>query len=254
MRRKRMGEGITGAIGVIWGLALMGTFFALGQGRLDYLTEQEADRVREAQRIDWRVRVFMKIAERRLTLVESPELEQSKRDEARWGPLPAGSPAEMLNQYRRAIEETIINFEDAYDRNPDDKYILKALSIFRQHVEHHLERLRALRAQITDRATQQALERALEDVELAYQDARQSEEQLRQEREQKEKQKKDGRVRPSKAGGRYSGPTGAPKHLGPCENGWEWEAGVLRREPGLWPGALWRPPRSGWHTMPRREG
>ncbi|RMG50777.1 MAG: hypothetical protein D6723_11720 [Acidobacteria bacterium] len=206
MWRKQTGEGIIRAISVIWGLALMGGVIALGQGSLDYMTEQEADRVREAQRIDWRVRVFMKIAERRLMVVESPELEQSKREEARWGPLPVGSAAEMLDQYRRAIEETIINFEDAYDRNPNDKYILKALTIFRQHIEDHLERLRALRSQITDMATRQALERTLEDVELAYEDARQSEQQFRQERERKEKHKKRGRGRRSKVKGDIPAP------------------------------------------------
>lgn len=161
-----------------------------GQGSLDYLTEEEANHVREAQPIDVRVKVFMKIAERRLLAAEDPQAPQVKKDEADWGHLPTGSRTEMLRQYSRAIEETITNFEDAYDRNPKDERLLKALTTFTEQTAQHLQRLEALRSRITDEATRQILEQVLDDLKLAYEDARQSEEQFKREQEQRKKEKK----------------------------------------------------------------
>jgi hypothetical protein len=161
-----------------------------GQESLDYLTEQEIENVREAQLIDVRVKVFMKIAERRLLRAEDPQAPPAKQDEADWGALPSRSRADLLRQYGRAIEETITNFEEAYDRNPKDERLLKALTTFCQQTAPHLQRLEALRAKITDEATRQVLDQVLDDLKLAYDDARQSEEQFKLEQEQRKKEKK----------------------------------------------------------------
>lgn len=184
------------ASSLVW-LAGLGVFniVVCAQGGLDYLTEREIEVVRQAQQINWRVKVFMKIAERRLMLAEDPQATQADRDKRNWGPLPSGSRAEMLKQYQQAIEETIINFEDTYDRNPKDKNLPKALTIFRQHTENHLPRLQALRSRITDQATGQVLEQTLEELSLAAEDARQSQQELRsdQERPKTPKKKKGSR-------------------------------------------------------------
>jgi len=161
-----------------------------GQESLDYLTEQEVENVREAQLIDLRVKVFMKIAERRLLRAEDPQAPPANKDEADWGDLPSHSRADLLRQYGRAIEETITNFEEAYDRNPNDERLLKALTTFCEQTAPHLQRLDALRAKITEEATRQVLEQVLDDLKLAYDDARQSEEQFKLEQEQRTKEKK----------------------------------------------------------------
>lgn len=161
-----------------------------GQASLDYLTKEEVEQVREAQPIDLRVKVFMKIAERRLLAAENPQALPSKNDEADWGALPKGSRADRLRQYGRAIEETITNFEEAYDRNPKDERLLKALTTFCEQTAKHLQRLEALRSNIADEATRQILEQVLDDVKLAYEDARQSEAQYKSEPELRKKEKK----------------------------------------------------------------
>jgi len=162
------------------------------QGSLDYLTAEEVERVRDAQPIDLRVKVFMKIAERRLTAAEDPQAPQIKKDEADWGALSTLSRTDMLKQYNRAIEETITNFEEAYDRNPKDERLLKALTTFCEQTAKHLQRLEVLRSNVADEATRQVLEQVLDDVKLAYEDARQSEEQFKLEQEQRKKEKKKG--------------------------------------------------------------
>jgi len=160
-----------------------------GQGPLDYLTAEEVEQVRDAQPIDWRVKVFMKIAERRLMAAEDPQAPQIKKDEADWGALPTLARADLLRQYSRAIEEMITNFEEAYDRNPKDERLLKALTTFTEQTAKHLQRLEALRSNIADEATRQVLEQVLDDLKLAYEDARQSEEQFKVEQEQRKKEK-----------------------------------------------------------------
>jgi hypothetical protein len=159
---------------------------------LEYLTPEEVEHVRDAQPIDLRVKVFVKIAERRLTLAEDPQAPPTKTDDADWGALPKGSRADRLRQYGRAIEETITNFEEAYDRNPKDERLLKALTSFCEHAAKHIQRLDALRPSLTDEATRQVLEQTLDDLKLAYEDARQSEEQFKLEQEQRKKEKKKG--------------------------------------------------------------
>jgi hypothetical protein len=162
-----------------------------GQESADYLTTEEADLVREAQRIDQRVKVFLKIAERRLMLAENPEATQTKKDEAIWGSLPKGSRAEMLQQYARATDEIIVNVEDAYERQAPLDQMIKALTIFREETDKHLVRLEALRAKLTDEATRQVLEQTVDDLKLASDDARQSEAEFKVKQErQKEQQKK----------------------------------------------------------------
>jgi hypothetical protein len=161
-----------------------------GQESLDYLTEAEVEQVREAQLIDLRVKVFMKIAERRLLLAEDPQAPQAKKDEADWGALPSLARADLLRQYGRVIEETITNFEEAYDRNPKDERLLKALTTFCEQTVQHLQRLEALPSKVTDEATRQVLDQVLDDLKLAYDDARQSQEQFKLEQEQRQKEKK----------------------------------------------------------------
>jgi hypothetical protein len=169
-----------------------GAVTAIHQASIDYLTTEEIEYVRDAQIIDARVKAFMKIAERRLLAAEDPQSPLLKRDEREWGALPAGTRADRLKHYHRAIEETIVNFEEAYDRNAKDEKILKALTFFCEHVGKHLPRLEALRSSTTDAATRQTLEQVLDDVKLAYDDARESEQQFKLEQEQRKKEKKKG--------------------------------------------------------------
>jgi hypothetical protein len=146
----------------------------------DYLTEEEDQHVREAQKAEDRIKVFMKIADRRLVALKGDseaaadaKAQKKLEEEARnWGVLPKMGRADLLRHYARAIEECMEKLEDAYERNPKSSSIPKALTTLRDTTEKHLQSLRALSAEMkTDRETA-ALRYAIEQAETANQGAR----------------------------------------------------------------------------------
>jgi hypothetical protein len=152
---------------------------ARSQASGDYLSQEEADRVRAAQRIDERMKVFMKIADRRLDKLVEPKQVVGKREqkkeeeEAReWGQLADLSRTELLQQYARAIEEAIVKLEDAHERNPKNSAIPKALAILRDATNRHLKTLHSLESEVKSEGEQVALRQALEQAERANQGAR----------------------------------------------------------------------------------
>src|SRR5262245_9226794 len=90
----------------------------------DYLTEEEDDHVREAQVADARVKVFMKIADRRIKALSEPtappvtdkkDQKKLEEEEREWGALPKLTRTELLRHYSRAISECMAKLEDAYE-------------------------------------------------------------------------------------------------------------------------------------------
>ncbi|HXF05212.1 MAG TPA: hypothetical protein VNM72_07335 [Blastocatellia bacterium] len=160
----------------------------------EYLTPKEINQLKEAQEIDLRVKVLMKIAERRLLLLENRSAQQSKKEEEEWGPLPKASPATLLNHYVKAVDETIINIEDAHSREAETELLYKALKAFREATERHLARLTALERTLTSDEEKAALARALEAARLAHADASEGEKRLA---EQIEKEKQERKKKPS---------------------------------------------------------
>jgi hypothetical protein len=147
----------------------------------DYLTEEEDDHVREAQEPDKRIKVFMKIADRRIAamtggpVVDPADKKAQKKIEEEnreWGVLPKLSRAELLRHYARAVEESMIKLEDAYERNPKSTAIPKALAAMREATDKHLEVLRALSSQVKGDGEQAALREAIEQAETANKGAR----------------------------------------------------------------------------------
>ena len=145
----------------------------------DYLTEEEDDHVREAQSPDDRIKVFMRIADRRLAALNPSatpadpkalkKLEQEKRE---WGELPKLDRTALLRHYARAIEECMAKLEDAYERNPKSSALSKALGILREATDRQLQTLRVLAKDLTDANETEALRRAIEQAEVANEGAR----------------------------------------------------------------------------------
>lgn len=145
----------------------------------DYLTEEEDDRVREAQEPDKRIKVFMKIADRRLAAItgvaapaDKKSQEKAEQEKREWGAIPDQSRAELLRHYSRAIEECIVKLEDAYERNPKSSAIPKALAALRDATDKHLLILRSLTSQVNGEAEDAALRNAIEQAETANKGAR----------------------------------------------------------------------------------
>ncbi|HYV03492.1 MAG TPA: hypothetical protein VFB82_02840 [Blastocatellia bacterium] len=147
----------------------------------DYLTEEEDDHVRQAQAPDERVKVFMKIADRRLLAITAPPVAPSvdKKDQKKieeevreWGALPKLSRAELLRHYARAIAECINKLEDAYERNPKSSALAKALAHLHGATDKHLQTLRSLAPELKDENETSALRQAVEEAETANKGSR----------------------------------------------------------------------------------
>ena len=150
----------------------------------DYLTEEEGDKVREAQSADARAKVFMKIADRRIQLITGkapPPVEKqsgkkgekkAEEEERDWGVLKTTSRAELLKHYSRAIEECMAKIDDAYERNPKSSPVGKALATLREATDRHLQVLKSLTSEVTDENEMSALRDAIEEAELANKGAR----------------------------------------------------------------------------------
>jgi hypothetical protein len=146
----------------------------------DYLTEEEDNHVREAQKPDERIKVFIKIADRRLlaltggvvTATDSKAQKKAEEETREWGALPTLSRAELLRHYTRAIGEGMAKLEDAYERNPKSSAIPKALTALRDATDRHLQSLKSLEAAVKDERESAALKDALEQAETANKGAR----------------------------------------------------------------------------------
>lgn len=146
----------------------------------DYLTLEEDEHVREAQKADDRIKVFMKIADRRLVALkgdsEAPgdaKAQKKIEEEARnWGVLPKMGRADLLRQYARAIEECMAKLEDAYERNPKSSSIPKALTTLRDATEKQLQSLQALTSEMKSDREIAALREAIDQAETANKGAR----------------------------------------------------------------------------------
>ncbi len=131
----------------------------------DHLNEQEADLIRDFQEIDKRIEIFVKAAERRLLILTNPNATQKKKEEEVWGPMPTGTKLELLQDYKRILEEAEEKLDDWYNRGGKDKLLPKALSKFKEAATRHVAQLRALAPQMTDKREQRALAEAVEEAE-----------------------------------------------------------------------------------------
>lgn len=152
----------------------------------DYLTEEEDDHVREAQAADARVKVFMKIADRRIKAItgqaallpdkpdgsNKKDPKKAEGEDREWGALPKASRAELLRHYARAITECMAKLDDAYERNPKSTSLPKALTFLRDATDRHLQALRALSADMKNENETSALRDAVEQAETANKGAR----------------------------------------------------------------------------------
>ncbi|MFQ3581151.1 hypothetical protein J8C06_08445 [Chloracidobacterium validum] len=120
---------------------------ALAQRRGDTLNEQEIERIREAQEIDRRTDVFLRLASRRLDALEGRPDQPPKREA--WGDPPTGSPRQLLTAYASLLEELADKLDAvAETKGEQDPKLRKALARVRHDMEMHITRLERL--SITD--------------------------------------------------------------------------------------------------------
>ncbi|MBP6823671.1 MAG: hypothetical protein KA368_19130 [Acidobacteria bacterium] len=131
----------------------------------DHLTEMEVEQVRDVQQIDLRIEVFIKAADRRILVLTNPAATQKKKEEEVWGPLPTGTKAELLADYKKILEEGEEKLDDFFERDPKNDQLKKALRKFKDAANRQIPQLRAMAAQLTEKADQRALAEAVEEAE-----------------------------------------------------------------------------------------
>lgn len=138
----------------------------------DQLTPQEVDLVKEAQEIDVRIGVFIKAAERRMTLVTGTAAssatnnsKQAKKDAELWGELPKGSRAELIGDVARILDEAITNIDDVSLRDAKSPLLPKALRKLAASATQIIDQLTPLRAQAKTEEEIGNLEQALENAQ-----------------------------------------------------------------------------------------
>jgi hypothetical protein len=150
-----------------------------GPQEADYLTEEEDDFVRQAQEPDQRIKVFMKIIDRRLKALtgETPAADDKKaqknqeEENRKWGALPKLERAAYLQHYVRAIDEAMAKLEDAYERNPKATALTKALKNLLESTSEHLKILNNLSGVVTNEKEKLILIDAIEKANLAHKGA-----------------------------------------------------------------------------------
>jgi hypothetical protein len=128
----------------------------------DPLTPQEVEMVREAQQLDARTALFVKIAERRLAAVTGAEQRQSN---VSWGELPKGTRADYLADLASILDEAIENVDDTASRSPESQHLGKSVRRLAEAAAKFLPQLTPLRESIEDGPERESLERAIDNLQ-----------------------------------------------------------------------------------------
>ena len=97
------------------------------QSRRDYMTDAEIELVRDAQDIDLRIDVLIKMIDRRFTAlgVEVGGAKVPDKETSLWGQAPTGSRTEMLDDIRKLLDKAIDDIDNVaahpvkYDVEPN---------------------------------------------------------------------------------------------------------------------------------------
>ena len=140
--------------------------------RRDHLTPQEVDLIKEAQILDKRIEVFIKAADRRLlvlkggpTTTNAANAKQLKKESEKWGELPTGSRAELVQDIARILDEAITNIDDVSARDERNPLIAKSLRKLGSAVNSIMEQLKPLSTEAKSDAEVASFELLNEDAQ-----------------------------------------------------------------------------------------
>jgi len=125
--------------------------------------------VRDAQQLDARTTLFVKIAERRLAAVTGGEQRQSN---VSWGELPKGTRADYLADLAAILDEAIENVDDTASRNPESQQLGKSVRRLAEAATRFLAQLTPLRQSIEDGPERESLERAIDNLQQVLEAAK----------------------------------------------------------------------------------
>lgn len=127
---------------------------ASAQQRRDYLTELEADQVREAQELDRRTEVLTKAIDRRFEILNGKTL--SRTDVEKFGE-PKGTKAQLLHDISRILLSAIDNMEYVAEKDANNKLFHKSINTLADASRKYLSQLEIYKTQLTDKMEQAAI-------------------------------------------------------------------------------------------------
>ena len=148
---------------------------ALSPATRDYLTPKEEEQVKEAQALDKRIEVFIKVAERRLLLLTDQNAASNKqvqKDLEKWGELPKGTRAELIMDIANILDGAITNIDDVALRDEKNALLPKALRKLADAATRFQTQLAPMHEQTKEEqeraAVEQVMEKAQEILEAAH--------------------------------------------------------------------------------------
>ncbi|MDT4954269.1 MAG: hypothetical protein QOJ02_2407 [Acidobacteriota bacterium] len=141
---------------------------ALNPAKRDYLTPKEEDQVKEAQIIDKRIEVFIKVAERRLLVLadsSAAESKQVQKDLEKWGELPKGTRVELIMDIANVLDAAITNIDDVAARDERNPLIAKALRKLASAATRFQSQLAPMREQAKGDLERNAIDQAIGNVQ-----------------------------------------------------------------------------------------
>jgi hypothetical protein len=166
MKAKLSKAGLASALLLV--LSGMVPAFALGPAARDYLTPKEEDQVKEAQLLDKRIEVFIKVAERRLLALtdrNAASNKQVQKDLEKWGELPAGTRVELIMDIANVFDAAITNIDDLSYRDEHNALLPKALRRLSQAATRFQAQLAPMREQTQDNMERAALDQVMENLQ-----------------------------------------------------------------------------------------
>ncbi len=140
---------------------LVGVAPVSAQRRGEYMTEGELDLVRDVRRVDQRAMVFLKVADRRLLTLVDPNAEPKDKMFQKFGPMPKGSQIDLLDDYKRTVEELMVKFDDEYERTGLTNDLRSALEYTATEIDRQLKVLEGLGPKLTQEDAAHYVDRAL---------------------------------------------------------------------------------------------
>ncbi|HUQ34276.1 MAG TPA: hypothetical protein VM095_19300 [Pyrinomonadaceae bacterium] len=141
---------------------------ALSTAPRDYLTPLEEERVKEAQILDKRIDVFIRVAERRWLALTDPGAASSKqvqKEMEKWGELPKGTRVELIMDIANVLDAAIINIDDVAVRDEHNRLLPKALRKLAEAATRFQAQFISMRDQIKEAHERAAVEQVLENIQ-----------------------------------------------------------------------------------------
>lgn len=142
-------------------VSLISTISASAQGeRRNNLTDEEDELVREAQEIDKRMEIFVKVIDRRFLVINDPAAAESKqvqKENNKWGPLRTGTKLQMLSDIDVTLREAIAKLDDVAERDMVNPLFPKAVRILSSACQRWIPLFQALEQKATEEKEKEML-------------------------------------------------------------------------------------------------